>query len=353
MLTTILGLFIITLAQSQNIGFNQPSYTIDEGTSGEMVISIDENIDVHCLLHMQSEFGLRVLILQENLFFSPNNKAIEISVLALQNSIPCDSVEATILIDCDNDYQNTFNRKTAKIHIEDQSAGGKVCNDPHLMQNVRVFDEMSSNQTKAVCYDLYGKSGDQFEILSDKILNTSVIIHLRDDYYIGKVFVQGPFGVVEINTAYIETSSKSKFSWNNLKNFTLDKEHGPMLAINSNKNAINVKYDSGFRILSVLIVKIKEEYGKEHLNLLMSREMGQDNVFDQFHGGIFGEIANKQYTFYRPVQENESHAAVMINGRYVKSWIRKQEFNQKEKCFTLTLKDLLFPKSVKDFQKSS
>lgn len=80
----------------------------------------------------------------------------------------CSEVTGVIELQCGSLNQNAFDNERIDVIIRDNS--GAVCSDPHLSQKVKGSDEVLSPIMTNICYDLYGKAGDQYEIISDSIL---------------------------------------------------------------------------------------------------------------------------------------------------------------------------------------
>ncbi|CAD5121194.1 DgyrCDS9729 [Dimorphilus gyrociliatus] len=229
---------------------------------------------------------------------------------------------------------------------------GSMCDDPHLTQKVSGIDEDGESVTKDVCYDLYGKSGDQMELISDNVLGTSIVFELRDDYYIGKVFYATKLGYFNFTTDTISTSKSSSFKWKKEDSFVIgEKEKYPHAIISKNEMDVLIEYYGKDRSQSIRIAKIQQSFGKSYLNILIEKSTSFKGVFDEHHGGIFGLIANQDYEFYEPVQETIDLTVVKINGRFVKAFLTGKP-GDTDRCYSMSLGDLMFPKNAYSFQKS-
>ncbi|CAD5121193.1 DgyrCDS9728 [Dimorphilus gyrociliatus] len=241
---------------------------------------------------------------------------------------------------------------TLEINVQNTEQGS-MCSDPHLTQKVSGFSEDGESVTKDVCYDLYGKSGDQMELISDNVLGTSIVFELRDDYYIGKVFYATKLGYFNFTTDTISTSKSSSFKWKKEDSFVIgEKEKYPHAIISKNEMDVLIEYYDKDRSQSIRIAKIQQSsFGKSYLNIMIEKSTSFKGVFDEHHGGIFGLIANQDYEFYEPIQETIDLTVVKINGRYVKAFLTGKP-GDTDRCYSMSLGDLMFPKNVYSFQKS-
>jgi len=235
-----------------------------------------------------------------------------------------------------------------------------ACRDPHLTQKVNGIDEDGKQVTKKICYDLFGKGGEQIELMSDNILGTSIVFQLRDDYYIGKAFISTKLGFFNSTTKAFSSpkSSIDGVSWGKEEQFVVgDIENYPHAVVKQHKKDIVIEYKEKERSQTIKIVKVEQGIGKDYLNILVEKSTTVNDVFDEFHGGIFGYIANQKYEFYSPVQhsskgENKADLTVVrINGRFVKAFLRG-DGSETDRCYSMSLDDLLYPKNVYSFQKS-
>lgn len=67
---------------------------------------------------------------------------------------------------------------------------------------------------------------------------------------------------------------------------------------------------------------------------------------DEFTHGLFGEVAQRKFEFFEPVQIGESRAAVKINDMpYQAIIVNHRGF----KCWLLRASDVLYPNTMIDF----
>jgi len=257
----------------------------------------------------------------------------------------CDDERYQIRLQCQGGkFQNC---PPITISVIDDDVG--ACEDPHLRQKVRGIDEDGNTVIKNICYDLYGNAGDQFELISDNILKTSLVFELRDDYYIGKTFYQTNLGFFNVTTTTVKADRLMK---KRSKNHYIvgDEFEYPFSSVEKYPKKTRIGYHESERSQTIKIVKVNQDYGKSYLNALVEESTSYDGVFDEHHGGIFGFIANQEYEFYDPVQDLDM-TVVKINGRFVKAYL-KNSLGQNENCYSMSLEDIVYPRTIQSFQKS-
>ncbi|CAD5121187.1 DgyrCDS9722 [Dimorphilus gyrociliatus] len=266
------------------------------------------------------------------------------------NDNACENKVYSLKVQC-KQQEITINFPTIKV-IVTNTKDSSMCNDPHLNQKVKGIDEDGRNVTRNICYDVYGTEGDQMELISDAILGTSIVVELRDDYFIGKVFFSSKLGLLNVTTTAISNRGQKITHWGKEDLYVIGEitTHVQAVLKLSLDNLI-IEYNDGKRCQSIRIVRIQQTFGKSYLNVLIEKSTNKDGVFDKHHGGIFGSIANQQYQFCYPVQGEENVTVVKINGRFVKAFL-KDKPDQDHQCYLISIQDLLFPKHVSSFQKS-
>jgi len=258
----------------------------------------------------------------------------------------CHDNTYTFGLNCNPD-QGINSQCTINVIVIDDDAG--ACEDPHLRQKVRGIDEDGNTVIKNICFDLYGKAGDQFELISDKILKTSLVFELRDDYYIGKTFYQTNLGFFNVTTTSSRSDKMLRMTTEN--NYVIGNENEyPYAFVEKSLTSTKIGFVENERAQIVKINKIDQNIGKKYLNALIEHSESIDGVFDEHHGGIFGYVANQEYVFYEPIQDFDI-TVVKINGRFVKAYL-KNSLGQNENCYSMSLEDIIYPKTVYSFQKS-
>lgn len=230
--------------------------------------------------------------------------------------------------------------------IDNDDAG--ACQDPHLKQKVRGVDEDGNVVVKNICYDLYGNAGDQFELITDNVLKTSLMFELRDDYYIGKAFYKTKLGFFNVTTSSLKTDQRFYETLNPNVFLVGNKENYPHANIEIAPSSKKIAYVEENRLQAIKVNKIDQGFGKSYLNVMVEKSESLDGVFDKHHGGLFGEIANQEYEFYESVQDTDA-TVVKINGRFVKAFLKN---SLGQDCYSMSLEEIIFPKNAYSFQKS-
>ncbi|CAD5121184.1 DgyrCDS9718 [Dimorphilus gyrociliatus] len=274
---------------------------------------------------------------------------MEAELTTFADSLLCSDYSYEFFIICEDSLEEELLVSRIKVFVKDQLV---ICRDPHFSQSVEGTDDNFGKVKNIICYDLYGKSLEKYEIISDLELGGSVQIELRDDYYIGRVILSSKLGKVAINTTHVSLPSNEIIDWNNSQSITIkDSDPNWRLFVRLNGKDISIEYENGIRKLNFGVFRIKQEYGESFLNVKIDKSTAKDGIFDKLHGGIFGEISKKQYQFFEPVQANgKGVTAVKVDGRIVKSSQHGMGLKADDKCISISLGELLYPKTIEMFK---
>ncbi|CAD5120597.1 DgyrCDS9159 [Dimorphilus gyrociliatus] len=231
-------------------------------------------------------------------------------------------------------------------HISQVKDLAKMCDDPHIIQRVSGLNENGLETQENICYDLFGKAGDVFELITDEKLDVSVMCKLRDDFYIGAIRIHTPLGVIYATSEEISCLGHFKRSWKDVQRVTLGSD--PSLLMELDKT-LTVHVHGSSRKIAIQVQRTVQEYGKSYLNVLVSETSQPGQLLDQHHGGLFGFTANNKYEFMKPVQDDINAASVKVNGRVVKAF--KKASMGTQNCYTLTLDDIVYPHTTAKFRK--
>ncbi|CAD5121188.1 DgyrCDS9723 [Dimorphilus gyrociliatus] len=351
--------FLITIALSMNLiageefGFKPDCITIVEGGAGvKSTVKIGTFLTdvLVCTVQVPSS---SVSLSSQLLIFTSGNRQKTLSFTATKGTVPDgkDSITIEVKLQCPtNELLEPIENTVLKLVIKKE--GDSAEKDPHLTQLVKGMDESSSRVRKNICYDLYGNAGDQFEIISDRILESAVVLELRDDFYIGKVLLQTPLGFLNITTSSIFVPPRRRFRWQVAEDFSLNNQRNSFkIDFEIRDEYVMIGIKRGERSLNVRVLKVHQNIGKNYLNIMIDQSTSKGQELDKYHGGLFGEISNKQYRFYDPVQKDEHTAVVKINNRLVKSIFRERNFNEDQTCYFMNMNDILYPKSIEMFKR--
>lgn len=276
-----------------------------------------------------------------------NNPGIRIGA---GNDNNCDNEEYDLNLFCEDGggSEVPLNCEDIRVQVPDNNPG--ACRDPHLTQKVRGIDEDGNVVVKNICYDLYGNAGDQFELITDNILKTRLTFELRDDFYIGKVFYETRYGFFNITTRSLRSRNEI-INWGAEDTYIIgDIENYPFASVEQTHYATSIAYVDEDRSQVISISKVKQEYGKSYLNVMVDKSQSIDGVLDPHHGGLFGYIASQDFEFFEPIQGSDA-TVFKVNGRFIKVFVKFSP-DQKEQCYSMSLEDIIYPKNVYYFQKS-
>lgn len=159
---------------------------------------------------------------------------------------------------------------------------------------------------------------------------------------------------MHIDTNSVSIPNKNVKAWNENINLELIKDDN-LLRVKkmSQHNEMSIKLSNGKRHFGLAIERIEQKYGKYYLNVKVERSTEGNGQLDKNHGGLLGDISNKQYVFYNQIQKETAKAAIRINKNLIKSWIKQTSSALNEVCFMVDLKDLLYPKNISSYLKNS
>jgi len=252
---------------------------------------------------------------------------------------------------CYADPDRTIIVETERCNFKALIANQDLTDDPHFFQNVLGMDEEKRVVSENICYDLVGTAGDVYEILTDKVLDLSVLCELRDDYYIGQVKIKTPLGVFLANTDTISVEGRFTRTWNDLSRF--ERGTDPSLSVELLKDYVLVEMNGKGRRMAVRIDRVlQDKRGKGYLNFYIEETAKNGGViFDRHHGGLFGIVANNKYEFVKPVQSDEKISTVNVNGRQATAFSQTSPVTNR-KCFLMNLEDVISPYVKTDFLKA-
>ncbi|CAD5121191.1 DgyrCDS9726 [Dimorphilus gyrociliatus] len=297
---------------------------------------------LNCKVKSGSPDGRSLIFIPENFHLTPSNLKTTIQI-----DIPFDCKSGTtfagMLIDCTPEMmpENKLMHSDIVSYVISDSLSPEMCGDPHLAQVVRGKDEEGNSVNQTICYDFYGKSGDSFELLSDKYLGVSIISSLRDDYYIGSIIIKTIYGSIEVTTKDVKGPNGYYKTWFDKKRTRLiDDSAYKIDIIVRNSITIIIRRDS--RKLKLFLLKIKQFFGKSYLNINIQETSDRLGLMDKYHGGLLSLVFSNDYKFYEPVQDT-NQATVLINDRIVKSF---RKFKDNNSCYMLKIEDILFPRNI-------
>ncbi|CAD5112767.1 unnamed protein product [Dimorphilus gyrociliatus] len=360
-----------TLAQFTGFNFNGKSKIATEGVPFSIPVTIENpTTDLDC--HVLIQTSLKLEATTNDIFPAGQVKTINF-LFVFDSSIadkPCSTAIAQLELRCS---MGSFKKDIETIRVKD--ADGTGCDDPHFKQIIQGVDGSNLQTIQMnVCYDLYGNSGDIYEILTDNILDLSLFIQLRGDYYIGRILLKTADGFINISTQLISLPNYLTFDWNSGQFTPVESNIASLVHVQFNENGdiyINSisNNEREERFFAIEISRVYQKIGKYYLNFRLKTNSGRgnnDGVLDDTYTGLMAHVYNSRYKFYYPVQEFHTNTVVNVNGRFVQAWMKNSptivkvdEDNEKDEsdnkissssCISVRLNDLIYPKTAKHFK---
>ncbi|CAD5115700.1 DgyrCDS4647 [Dimorphilus gyrociliatus] len=312
-------------------------------------LAVDDTHTYQCQLSGESSFPGQQVIVTPGIFeLFPNQVTVDISIQVLEDSNCHQGDTFTLNIACkviakNDPFDEVFIPFKFHADIHDTTTG-KMCQDPHIIQNIAGVDENNQKVKAKLCYDIMGKAGEIMEFIGDEKLGVTVHFQLRDDFYISKVFVKSILGMLTISTGHIEGLRESKMNWGIEKEVTLNKRQF-VQRISVLKNSISIESKTAEAILSIRVTRVPVDYKQGFLNIEIEDIGSNTNLLSKQHTGILGYIGNKEYIFVDPIQRDAKTCTLVVNNRLVKAYKEA-----KRSCYSVKLEDILYPRTTSQFK---
>ncbi|CAD5125350.1 DgyrCDS13590 [Dimorphilus gyrociliatus] len=215
---------------------------------------------------------------------------------------------------------------------------GRDESETHLIQSVIDIN----NKIQKLCYDISMPLGGKLKIFHDSISALTVWLTTADSFLVEEIEIYSKDG----RLLYVRKDSVETAGGDGLKQwlgdeswwFTNGQKNG--LTLELRDNTILGRYQKELRSVDFRIVK-RRGYLSFYVDAV-------DNSYemDKYTDGIIGAVANTEYKFYNSLDGNKENVAAKVNSRLV-AGLRKKI--GAKKCIYLKIKDILIPRSLKDF----
>lgn len=353
------------------IGWNLDSASVYEGENirvkfGLLPINNDEDkiMDKIIKCELFKLLPINIKISADYFFLSKPNFIKNILVMTLVDDISCIDKIFTIEMICVNENENVLNIENPKLRIVIKNLTPEIfCKNSYLSQKVIGLDENNRIVKKRICYNNFGKFGDQYNIFTDRIqskkfieicsnyiiyfanyyqilsftLESSVFVKLDEHENICKVNIHSPDGLIEINNESININHNRRLFWDNIHNITNQERNSTKkFTLDVYGNALTLTLITDNRLEVIRIIKIEKKANYHFLNVLLEETSGNLKILDNNHNGLFQLISNQEYRFFDPIENEQDIVFININGKFIESRIINN-LSYHEKCYLMNL----------------
>lgn len=153
---------------------------------------------------------------------------------------------------------------------------------------------------------------------------------------------------MEIFSDYLVINSTKRILWGDIESFYAgDDETQPNFSLELLGNNVRLTFSEENRMDIFRVDKISKDNGENYLNVLVEESVS-DMGYSIDNLGLFEIISMQEYNFYSPVQKEGKITSVKINGNTVTSYL-KDIPGFSEKCYSLTLDDIIQPVNIKQY----
>lgn len=262
---------------------------------------------------------------------------------AYETGIANDNERAEIYIACREVGSDVIRTARKEVFIY-ESSDTFVQSDPHFMQT--IYDE-ASKQTKTICYDVEGESGDVIEILTENATETVIKGELFDGHYMHLI------KITYMDGNLLSTTDGTKFHDGLFIDWSDETETRFL-----DRDTYRLKYNG----ISLNIELKNFDIGRKNLNITIKRsyhtvtgyfmDISVHNL-DNYNGfgGLLGRIGNNKFRFYGQAHDGEdmldsTRIAVEVNEEIMYATLQAKGHLQ---CFLLDVEDALFPSTLDSF----
>jgi len=208
----------------------------------------------------------------------------------------------------------------------------------HLIQSVTDIN----NRIERICYDITVPIGGKIKIFEDSISSLSVWLTTVESFLVEQIDIYSNEGhLIHIKKDTIEvTGGEGLKQWlgDEVWWFTNGQKNG--LTLELRDTTLLGRYQKEMRSIDFRVVK-----RKGYLSFYVDA-VDSSYEMDRYTDGIIGAVSKSVYKFYNSLDGNKENVAAKVNHRLV-AGLRKKI--GAKKCIYLKIKDILIPRSLKDF----